>query len=324
MPMNHAMLAMKPLARVRRAKLALSRPRDRPRNLDMRLESLPMFALSAFVAGLLAIAPAGHARESSAKSQRPLIVQSHVAAPRSVGAFRLKETTYRPEQKAAGAMFRYAAVPEPELSADVFVYPAGRQPPKSAIKRGMADFRDSLKAAQDADFFRDLRISNEDEFSLTSSADAPKDKRGNDPMASILEADPAGRRIDISMVMSKSNLPLRSRGYLFYKHLYYYKVRVSAPAAAMDADAFNAYADHAARTLVKDIETHNIGGCADTPIYVDKKAKTNAAMVALVTQIAARKQENCRNNISTEDLAKLSQGSEIVTIDYAPDEWSGK
>ncbi len=287
----------------------------------MRLDSLPMLALSAITAGLLAIAPTGHARESSVQGKRPLIVQSHIAAPRSIGAFRLEETTYRPEQKAAGAMFRYAAVPEPELSADLFVYPAGRQPQADAVKRGMADFHDSLQSAEQAGFFRNLKISDEVPFPLSPMASAKSD---NALDAVVTAAEPVGRRIDMTLEVGEANTPLRSRGYLFYKNLYFYKVRVSVPAAAMDAQAFGEFADHAARTLAERVDTINIGGCGDDPVYVDKKADGDAAALALITQVVQRNQENCRSKINNTELAKLTKGAETVTIKYSANDWGGR
>ena len=75
----------------------------------MRVDPLPMLALSALLAWSLVFAPASQAREVATQTKRPLIVRSHVAAPRTIGAFRLKEAKYDPAQKAAGAMFRTAA-----------------------------------------------------------------------------------------------------------------------------------------------------------------------------------------------------------------------
>lgn len=271
--------------------------------------------------GLLAVAPTGQAHEAATKEERPLIIQSLIAAPRTIGAFRLKETTYRPEQKAAGAMFRYAAVPEPDLTVDVFVYPAGREQQAEAIKRGMVDFHDSLQAAQQAGYFRNLEILDEAAFPLsTSTPGPPKDRLA----ALITASEPIGRRIDMTMEAGESNAPLRSRGYLFYKHLYFYKVRVSVPAAAMAVEEFGEFTDHAARILVGNIDTLNIGGCADDPVYVDEKADADIAVQALITQVAQRNQENCLSSIDEARLAKHSKGAETVTIDYAPGDWGGR
>ncbi len=256
------------------------------------------------------------------KSQQPLIVRSHIIAPRSAGAFRLKETSYRPEQKAAGALFRYASVPEPALTTDVFVFPAGRQPQREAIERGMLEFHAGLRAAQEANYFHDLKMVNEETFPLA----VPDSKSGsNDPIAAAIAAEaPIGRRIDMTMDMGDARTPYRSRGYLFYKHLNFYKVRVSVPTEAMDAKDFAEFSDHAARTLVADIDTLNIGACADKTIFVDDKAKGQEAMLAMARQLAAFANENCKAEVSEGDLAKLTHGAETVTIEYSPNEWGGQ
>ncbi len=288
----------------------------------MRVDPLPMLALSALLAWSLVFAPASQAREVATQTKRPLIVRSHVAAPRTIGAFRLKEAKYDPAQKAAGAMFRYAAVPEPELGADVFVYPAGRQPQAEAIKRGMVDFREGLQAAQQAGYYRNLEISGEVAFPLSATASAAPagDKLG----AIVAAAEPVGSRIDMTFDAGNTGIPYRSRGYLFYQHLYFYKVRVSVPVEAMDAESFGEFADHTARTLVSRIDTINIGGCGDAPVYFDNKADTDTAAMALITQVAQRNQENCRSKIDEAELAKLTQGADTVTIEYSADEWGGQ
>ena len=285
----------------------------------MRLDRSLLCLLLACAMGLGPVAPT-LAKDAPQAKQRPLITQSHIIAPRTIGAFRLKETRYKPEQKAAGAMFRYAAIPEPELSADVFVYPAGRLPQAEAVKRGMADFHASLQSASEAGFFHNLKLLDEQPFPLKPDAAGKPD---NPLEAAVAAAEPVGRRIDMTLEVGDARMPLRSRGYLFHKNLYFYKVRVSVPAEAMPAAEFGEFADHAARTLVERIATVNIGGCGDEPVYVDQNADPDAAALALVTQVAQRNQENCRGEISQADLAKLTQGAEAVTIEYAPNEWSG-
>lgn len=286
----------------------------------MRLDRSSLSLLLACAMGLGPVAPT-LAKDAPQAKQRPLITQSHVIAPRTIGAFRLKETRYKPEQKAAGAMFRYAAIPEPELSADVFVYPAGRLPQAEAVKRGMADFHASLQSASEAGFFHNLKLVDEQPFPLKPGAAGKSD---NPLEAVVAAAEPVGRRIDMTLEVGDARMPLRSRGYLFHKNLYFYKVRVSVPAAAMDAQAFGEFADHAARTLAERVDTINIGGCGDDPVYVDKKADGDAAALALITQVVQRNQENCRSKINNTELAKLTKGAETVTIKYSANDWGGR
>lgn len=67
-------------------------------------------------------------------------------------------------------------------------------------------------------------------------------------IAAIADAERiVGEKLQLSMDLSSSGMPLLSNGYLFYKQLYYIKVRVSAAQQAVAQSRFDALADQAAR-----------------------------------------------------------------------------
>lgn len=302
--------------------------------------------LSATLAGValaLATLPHGEAVAGvKAKAERAFIEETRIAAPQRVGEFVLEGSLYEQAQKYAGAQFRYAHPDHPELRFDLFVYPAGDMPRDKAIERGMREFLASFEAGVKLKYYDRLRIGDTTDFEIapTRQADEPPPAdAGNDDrdpevdaaIAAALAPKPLiGKRIDLRYRMSFEDtgdvVAMRSRGYLFYKQMYYFKGRITVAESRMDQPTFDALSDRAMRTLVPAVVASNIGGCADRTVVIDRDAagKDDSIGDLLSQMLGQALDEGDRNCHASRDEAKAAEpeDAEIVTIDYDPDDWS--
>lgn len=289
----------------------------------------------------LAATPADAKKRASTEESRTFIERTRIAAPKRVGEFLLDETEYDPRQKAAGAALRYTLPDHPELRIDLFVYPAGEMPQQTALKQGMATFRESLGAAVKAGFYSDLQAGEPTTFEIppadgttdgTTSGqadEAPADPELAAMITAALGPKPiAGERIDLQYRMPVETrgepVPMRSRGYLFYRQLYYVKSRISAAQSQIDQPTFDALSDRAMRELVPAVMISNVGSCAKNTISVDpNQSGENAMMLQLLGGLAAADEKRCFDSV--EEAAKDEPGdAAIVVIDYEPSDWGGK
>jgi len=301
----------------------------------------------------LAFAPAA-ARDAP---KQPFIVRTHVVAPLKVGDFVLEGTRYDPANKFAGVAIRYFLPGQEEARIDLFVYPHGQGDGEDALDRGMRDFRATLEAAEQAGYYRGLTVADAVEFDIplpSALPDAPDvaepAETEEPPTAPVAEPDPAearriamlaellgeGRHVDGRMIELAYDypgqaegewLPMHSRGYLFYRHLYFFKGRISAAEARIDATAFAALADRAMRELVPAVQAYNIGSCGDTTIVLDSNLSgedvADMFMRQLVGAQTRSEASNCHAEPDPAELAALAKGAEVVAIEYAPSDWSG-
>jgi hypothetical protein len=138
----------------------------------------------------------------------------------------------------------------------------------------------------------------------------------------LLEStNPVGRKLKMQLSMQPLGMAMRSDGYLFYKQLYFFKVRVSAAQERIDERAFQELADNAARTLVPAIEVDNIGGCLDNTIEVPRDADPDAIGKILIQRTAEIQGKSCFESATTADIAEKSKNARVVTIAYDPDDW---
>lgn len=167
-------------------------------------------------------------------------------------------------------MLRYALPGHDETRIDLFIYPFGQDRAEAALDHGMRDFVASLRTAEREGRFRALSMSDAVAFDLgqaPADGDGPgkrrRDRRGSgdaDVERMLMEALAAvdrrirGRRLDLAFEypgqVEGDWFAMHSRGYLFYRHLYFFKGRVSATAARIDRGRFAALADRAMRDLV--------------------------------------------------------------------------
>ena len=118
---------------------------------------------------------------------------------------------------------------------------------------------------------------------------------------------------------------MRSLGYVFYRHLFAFKVRVTASADSMDDTTFEALADTATRKLVPRIQVENYGQCGSIAVTaphpdVDEETRSRAAAEELLRGTARVLAGNCA---ATEGVkpAHERHGETRIAIVYPPDSW---
>lgn len=285
-------------------------------------------ALSFFVL----FAPGAAAKEKDTRSagQRAYVETSHLIAPRQVEDFVLEGSQFDEANKYSGAGFRYVAEGHQETRLDVYVYPAGRMEQTAAITQGMQAFRADLKQAVDANSYSNLVVQAEQQFLPDDKFPVTKDESPQDRnAAALLEAiasstRPPGRKLAMTMNMQPRDWAMYSNGYLFYKQLYYFKVRATAAQDRITAEEFNALADRAARALVAAIEVVNVGECANSVITLSKDATPEESAKALVMQATTHQGYNCHANADNAQMKRKSKDAEVIDISYQPQEWKSE
>lgn len=264
---------------------------------------------------------------------RPFIEASYIVAPLRIGDFTLEDSEYDENNKASGAGFRYALGGHRESRIDVFVYPAGAEDRAQAMEQGMAEFKAGIHDAEKAGYYSDVRTVDDADFPLhasTSPVDkggsATGDAEGERALRGLVESTkPVGRRLRMQLDMQPLGIPMHSYGYLFYKQLYFFKVRVSAARERIDEASFMALADDAVRTLVPAIEVANVGGCMDNTIEVPTEADPDAIARILILRTAEIQDRNCFDSAGSAGIEKMkSKGARVVTINFDRGDWGAK
>lgn len=283
---------------------------------------------SLLFACLLVVFASAAPAKPKAPPARAYVETSYLVAPKTVGDFALIRSKYDPAAKLAGAGFHYALADQPALVIDVFVYPAGRLDPAKAIADGMVAFRADLAAAVSQGAYTQLRELGDEPFALNGDA-APSPQADNDADAAVLAAIAQservhGQKLRLDMHRTSTDMPLFSNGYLFYKQLYYFKVRVSAAQERIARDSFDALADQAARALVPAIHVANVGGCADATIHIDVNDTPEQSAVALVRQATTHMGFNCHGSVKDAGIDGQAGTAEVIEIAYAADDWKSR
>ena len=262
--------------------------------------------------------------------ERAYVETSYLIAPRRVGDFTLEGVQYDKSLKYSGAGFRYVLDGHQETRIDVYVYPAGKMSQGTAMSQGMAAFRADLGRAVDAKSYTNLSMQDEQEFLLASppqpsNPQSLADLNAAELMSAVATAThPAGRKVQMTMNLQPHELPMYSSGHLFYKQLYYFKVRASAAQERIDEKQFDALADLAARTLVPAIEVANVGDCANSVIHLSTNATPEEAASALVSQSTLHRGYNCHTTAEHAGIDKEPEDFAIVDISYEPREWKSE
>lgn len=131
----------------------------------------------------------------------------------------------------------------PEATFDVFVYPAGRMQPKLALDHGQQVFIATLEAAREQGGNAEVDVLGQEAFEV-----ALADGR---LLPGIKTRIATRERVDSEALVS--------RGYLFYRHFYYIKFRVTVPAS--DAARLDALIDGAVRQIVPRMASRSQGEC---------------------------------------------------------------
>lgn len=313
------------------------------------------FALATAVAPHQAHAKEGE-RETAADA-RPFIEETRVVAPGRVGDFELEGSRYDPARKDAGVAFRYRLPAHPEMRIDLFVYPAGLMPEQDAIAAGMTPFLATFEEGVRQKYYDRFELLERTSFEIApqavppTSASKPASKDDalpaqteapgddTDGIASLLSAlDPPpirGERLDLRYRMQMGfdePVPVRSRGYLFYRQLYYFKGRLTATEAAIGQADFDALTDRAMRELIPAIRAHNIGACAEQRItlgadIVDANP-ADGALDAAIGRVLAESftqmdQRNCHRTRADAEAAATAD-AETVVIVFDPGDWASE
>ncbi len=285
---------------------------------------------AACVALLLVALPQGNAvAKEKPRAERPFIEETRIAAPRRVGDFVLEGSLYEEARKEAGAQFRYAHPDHPELRFDIFVYPAGEMSREKALDVEMRAFTASFDAGVKLKYYDDLRILGTTDFEIV-----PADKIPEDASVLVLRAVEAlrGKRIDLRYRMPIKDtgeiVPMRSRGYLFYQQLHYFKGRITAAESRIPQDVYEALSDRAVRELVPAITAMNIGGCGEMTVTPDRatldrtdEASFDDLVADILGQMVDQGLRNCYESRAEAQEAE-PEDAEIVTIAYDADDWS--
>ena len=309
--------------------------------MSIRRSLVVMFGIAA---ALVSAAQPVTARSRKDKdATQPFIVETRIAAPKRIGEFELESTYYDPATKHAGASLRYLLPDQPQIRFDLFVYPAGDMAHDTAMTSGMKDFVASFDAGVQMKYYTDLKIVDTVDFEIGPRTETPV-LHGDKPAAkttpeseadAIIEAALApkpvsGKRIELRYTMHMDEtdeaVPMRSRGYLFYRQLYYFKGRISVAESRMDQASFETLSDRAMRELVPAVQASNIGGCAKTEIVIggealdEGKAGIDALMTQMLGQMADSNGKHCYAD-RAQAIASEPDKAEIITIEYAPDDW---
>ncbi len=312
-------------------------------SIDRSLACLLAIAMSLAVAAQPVDAKGRKGKEAT----QPFIVETRISAPKRVGDFVLEQSAYDPATKYAGASFRYLLPQHPEIRFDLFVYPAGEMPAEAALEAGMKHFVESFDAGVKLKYYNDLEIVDTIAFDIAPKGDAskPEHKKNAAPAETMSEADArraaivesvlapkpiAGKRIDLryrfNMEETGDMVPMRSRGYLFYKQLYFFKGRISVAESRMDQATYETLSDRAMRELVPAVRATNIGACAEIEVAIDKDAMTEGndqigqMIMQALGQMAGKGDRNC---LATREEAEVDEPAdvEVVTIEYDAKDW---
>ena len=117
---------------------------------------------------------------------RAYVETTHIVAPKHVGGFSLKRSSFDPQAKYSGAGFTYRSDEAPHPTISVFVYPAGRMAQADALRDGMIAFREDLRLAEEAGTYSDLQVLAAGAFPLSGSDEASASNGDNPADAELL------------------------------------------------------------------------------------------------------------------------------------------
>ena len=142
---------------------------------------------------------------------------------------------------AAGVSLRYGIDHAEWVIADVFIYPAGQGDEPKMLARAVQDFRESVAYAERQEIYRNVWWGDEAPYTAKLAG---------------------GRRQEgrfLPIVFDAQRDMLTSRTYLFYRKMYYVKVRLSTTVEAVDSLAENA--DRFIASLLDGIDIVSAGTC---------------------------------------------------------------
>lgn len=203
------------------------------------------------VIGLTA-ALATHAQEAPAtpplavpdmQSHRGVVDDTWIIAPKRLADATLAAVkNYADEGDiAAGVSLRYHIDNADWIIADIFIYPAGEGDTTAMLRRAADDFRESVAFAERQEIYRNVWWG--DEAAYTASLAGGKKLEGR----------------FLPIVFDAQQDMLTSRTYLFYRKMYFVKVRLSTTVDAVDSLSTNA--DRFIGSLLDGVDIVSTGSC---------------------------------------------------------------
>lgn len=196
-----------------------------------------MFALACLATGFAGLV------HTADKPKRAVIEDTWIVAPQQLPGYALVGTVNYGDQGQlmAGVAMRYRDALAPQMTTDIYVYPAGGN---QSLDRAEREFRDSVAMATALGAYADVRWSSTESFAL---------KHGDGHTWT-------GRLI--TMEVRHKDGDYASRTYLFHHGIYDYKARIDMPMAA--AAGFPAEADALVRAVLPTVQVISTGSCGKT------------------------------------------------------------
>lgn len=309
---------------------------------------------------ILALLASATATAKKAPEPKQFLDRSVVSFAKSIGDYTLTETHYDPEQWAYGASSTWTFDAAPEgLRLNVYVYPLGRGKESDVLAGQVADVENGLRDAVRHGMYDDLVVGDRESFAVIAAEPSVlaetkakgrrkrAERKSDQPLAIMPkpeyrievadDADPLAATLAASMPaantygmrqsfrFSHNGVPVRSQGYVFYRHLFGFKVRITAPVAAMDDAAFDALADTATRTLVPRIDVRNFGECgvltvSGTDPDADEETNSTLAAQEILLGLARIRAENCATAEGKKSAGSARRSKQIEIV-YPADTW---
>ena len=295
----------------------------------------------------LLLSPAAWGKEPAAVQ---FLDKTYVEAPKTAGPFTLVGTSYEAKTFYSGVTTEWKSPQStPSLKINVFVYPQGRADEAEAVAAAMSEVEASVAEAEKRGIYANTKlgkrapfmvvraeswVSDDDKKAKPAFDPTPKPETrleasvdSKDPLAKVFaESQPSANNHGLheSITFDRDGGSWRSAAFVFYRHLFLFKVRISVPVEEMSQEAFDRLAESAAREVVPRIQVQNFGTCGNieiaTPAAGSRKNKTDQdAGEELIRGIARVGYENCANSPGEKD--EVPAGFERVVIEYPPNTW---
>lgn len=178
-----------------------------------------------------------------AQVHRGVVDDTWIIAPRRLADATLQAVkNYADEGDiAAGVSLRYTIDNADWVIADVFIYPAGQGDEPKMLDQAVQDFRESVSFAERQEIYRNVWWGDETPYTAKLAGGRKQ----------------AGRFLPI--VFDAQRDMLTSRTYLFYRKMYFVKVRLSTTVEAVESLSDNA--DRFISSLLDGIDIVSVGSC---------------------------------------------------------------
>jgi hypothetical protein len=271
--------------------------------------------------------------------------RSVVRVPKRTGKYTLVRTHYDPTHQEAGVATEWRVDGAPkDLVLTVYAYPRGRGEEAELVQREIALVATAVQIGDTRGLSSDSHSGARQPFVVLRGAPTavledkappapfdptPKPEIRPVPAANAdwvekLEAEnwrpPNSHGIRQAFSMKLGGVPMRSLAYVFHRHLFGFKVRISVPEENMDQAAFEKAADAAARWLVPQIDVQNIGTCGKVTVYHEPPGVDfeEWARGEIARGYARVQWENC----GLEENRKAGRSDfERIEIAYPPGAW---